>query len=195
IDIQVLHSALLDSLIPSRPQFKQAEQNLKLLEKESGFAPALLELISNSETDYGVRQAATVYFKNKLVRSWSTSTVEPLGQEDKLYIKTRIVDCILNTPRKLSDFFLVCLSTIINHDYRNGQWPEITEQVTTLIQDLTNLEGVAAGLAILKEIVKFHRWSSVKLNKQLEPLMQEIYSYILQIAESALSALYSNDLL
>ena len=110
MDVDFLLQTLASTLVPSREEFKQAERTLGVLEKQTGFAPALLSIVFAEEVPLGVRQAAAVYFKNKVTRSWSTASVDPLPDADKAFLKANIVSSIVREPPTLREFFVVCLS-------------------------------------------------------------------------------------
>ena len=193
MDVDFLLQTLASTLVPSREEFKQAERTLGVLEKQTGFAPALLSIVFAEEVPLGVRQAAAVYFKNKVTRSWSTASVDPLPDADKAFLKANIVSSIVRAPPPLREFFVVCLSSMLSQEYRNEGWPELLPQVMELLRNTNNLPGVVAGLVVLKQICKFYRWQNFTVNKQLSPLMAEVFPYILQISEAAIQALHNGD--
>lgn len=185
MDREHLLKTLASTLVPA--QSKAAELELAQLERQPGFAPALLETIF-SAADLGVARASAVYLKNKVTRAWTPVGVDPLNQADRDFLKTNIVSSIVKAPPALREFFLVSLSAMLTSEFKNDTWPQLLPQVMQLLQNPQNLDGVAAGLAILKQVCKFYRWQNYSNNKKLTPLMAHFFPQCLEIAEASMNA-------
>ncbi|KAJ1880970.1 Nonsense-mediated mRNA decay protein 5, partial [Kickxella alabastrina] len=69
MDLHTLVS-LFDSTLHPEPEVRQvAEQQLQQLETHDGFLSTLLQMISSAELPLGTKQAASIYFKNRVRRS------------------------------------------------------------------------------------------------------------------------------
>lgn len=190
MDRALLLETLASTLVPAHS--RRAEQALGVLEQQQGFAPALLEIVF-SGADLGVRRAAAVYFKNKITRSWPPGGADPLAAADREFVKQHIVPSIVKAVPALREFFLVSLATMLSYEFRNDAWPQLLPQIMELLQNTQDLPGVAAGLAVLKQVCKFYRWQNYANNKKLTPLMATFFPTCVQIAEAATSALLQGD--
>lgn len=145
---------------------------------------AVLQIISSPSSSPPVRQAAAVYLKNRISRSWSapyqgeghlasssgsTSTsgtptssthsptnVIPLAESDKITIKQNILRVLVETPAQNVKVQLkTCLGTIIAEDFPE-KWDELMHQTISCIQSghENHIEG---GLLALIEILKIYR--------------------------------------
>ena len=129
---------------------------------------AVLQIIAAGETSPPVRQAAAVYLKNRVARSWtgpsklpgnpdgaSTSTV-PVAESDRQALKDNILHVLVNTPQQNVKVQLkTCLATMTCDDFPE-KWPGLMESVMAMIQSgqENQMEG---GLLALIEVLKIYR--------------------------------------
>jgi len=188
-DLQALHAVLSSTLVPFGDQFRAAEAQLTQLSQHPGFVTNLLALMLEPSVELGVRQAAAVSLKNKIVRSWSHNQASPISDADKVVFKQQIIPALVAVPPALADFLLVCVSAILSYDFQHAQWPEFVPNVISLLQDINDFPSISAGLLLLKQLCKFYRWNTLEKNKQLAPLMEQTFPLMLNIAELVLARL------
>lgn len=150
----------------------------------------VLQIISSPSSSPPVRQAAAVYLKNRISRSWtapypgegsttingagsstsgtptgathSPTNIVPLAEADKITIKQNILRVLVETPAQNVKVQLkTCLGTIIAEDFPE-KWEELMHQTVSCIQsgDENHIEG---GLLALIEILKIYRWVALQL--------------------------------
>lgn len=130
---------------------------------------AVLQIIAAHETSPPVRQAAAVYLKNRIARSWSgprsidnvepssssTSGV-PIAESDRQALKNNILHVLVDVPQQNVKVQLkTCLSTMTGEDFPE-KWPGLIESVMSMIQSgqENQIEG---GLLTLIEVLKVYR--------------------------------------
>ncbi|KAI9095931.1 armadillo-type protein [Phlyctochytrium arcticum] len=173
-----MDSNLLLSLFSATVQSDQnirenAENELKRLEAAPGFLPLVLQLLGNNEVDAGIRQAAAIYFKNRLNKGWDLTTTESsITDEDKVFVKQHILSAIAVVPVTLRLQLLACLSRILQCDYANGLWP-------TFVPDCLNFaksdspSTAFVGISGLYEFVTCFQWSNPEKRKCLEVFLEK----------------------
>jgi hypothetical protein len=144
----------------------------------------VLHIISLPESSPPVRQAAAVYLKNRISRSWSTpysvngssgssavagtsngnmssnptspTNIVPLADADKVTIKQNILHVLVETPQQNVKVQLkTCLGTIIAEDFPE-KWEELMHQSLQCIQS-GHENQIEGGLLALIEILKIYR--------------------------------------
>lgn len=141
---------LLDSLSPNTIIRREAEKNLIDLEEKKGFTIILLHLInhlsnSNLRDDIGIRQSASVLFKNAIKKRWETLDDEiiTININDKDSIKEYIIDLMCSTPREVQIQLAEAISIISKHDFPAkwmGLLPLLVQKLQT--NDLHILHGI-----------------------------------------------------
>lgn len=70
-----------------------------------GFSQILLNITISEEADYAVRQAAVIYLKNTIRKSWEVNEQEkdvlPLCEQDKVLFKQKLLPAILHSPEPI----------------------------------------------------------------------------------------------
>lgn len=186
--VQLIHDALSNLLYPYGDNFRQAETNLSYLAAQPEFVVHLLELTLDATIDLAVRRLGSVSLKNKISKSWSSRAADQISDGDKHLFKSHLTQAIISCHPSLQDFFVICLSRVMDVDYACGRWPELLSEIKMLLSKTENVSCIVGGLRILRQVCKYYRWNVVKVNQQLNPLMSEFYPTILEISEAAVSA-------
>ena len=134
----------------------------------------VLHIISSPESSPSVRQAAAVYLKNRISRSWSTphrengssapstssvspTNIIPITDADKATIKQNILHVLVKTPQQNVKVQLkTCLGTIIVDDFPE-RWEQLMQQTLQCLQS-GHENQIEGGLLALIEILKIYRW-------------------------------------
>lgn len=77
---------------------QEAEFQLKQFEQFDGFIQ-VLSLVLNSNVSDSLKQAVAITIKNRVRRSWSGSDT-PIGPQDKLFLKSNIINFIVTVNIK-----------------------------------------------------------------------------------------------
>lgn len=126
---------------------------------------AVLHIISASSSSPSIRQAAAVYLKNRILRSWTSGDIDPgkgnssheiIFNSDRITLQQNILHVLVSVPQQNVKVQLkTCLATMTGNDFLE-KWPELLNTVITYIQsgDYHHIEG---GLLALIEILKVWR--------------------------------------
>ncbi|KAI6227069.1 D-Importin 7/RanBP7 [Aphelenchoides besseyi] len=87
-----------------------------------GFPLVILECLSDVNVDVATRQAAVIYLKNLISRSWSVSEEDavnttPISEQDKVDIRSRIIERIIEAPEPIRVQLCVCVHHILRNDF------------------------------------------------------------------------------
>jgi exportin-2 (importin alpha re-exporter) len=145
-----VRQALLDALSPQATLRRDAEKKLTELEPQGGFTIILLHLMNNlaqstQRDDTGVRQSASVYFKNSIKKRWEPidDDCQPIPELDRENIKAYVIDLMCTAPKDVQFQLSEAISIISKHDFPS-KWltllPMLVEKLNT--SDLNILYGV-----------------------------------------------------
>ncbi|EST07572.1 Exportin/Importin, Cse1-like protein [Kalmanozyma brasiliensis GHG001] len=163
------------SLDPNPNSRKAAELELKKVEAQDGMLSSVFQIVAATQVDISVRQAAAVYFKNRVRRHWDatpvrgapTAVVIPQGDRDA--IKANILQTLVDAPTQIRVHVANALGTIARCDFPD-QWPTLMDQIGQLLQS-QEPQQVYGGLRALLEVVRAYRWNNgVKMMEQLAPV-------------------------
>lgn len=178
------------SLDPNPNARKAAELELKKVESQDGMLSSVFQVVSSAQVDLAVRQAAAIYFKNRVRRHWDSALVRgapavvTIPQGDKDSIKGSILQTLVEAPAQIRVHIANALGTIARCDFPD-QWPNLMDQIGQLLQS-QNPQQVYGGLRALLELVRAYRWTNgTKIMEQLAPAT---LPHILQTANNLLNS-------
>ncbi|KHN74638.1 Importin-7 [Toxocara canis] len=154
---------------------KEAAAYLDHATKLMGFAPLLLQVIMDENVDCSARQAAVIYLKNVINRSWALDEEEKasgsfvLPEQDKHIIREHIIDAIVASPEAIRVQLCTAVGTIMRHDFPK-EWPHLPQKVTTLLQSVDGPSWLGA-LLVVRRLVKLYEYRRVKEKKPLVETM------------------------
>ncbi|KAJ2027507.1 Nonsense-mediated mRNA decay protein 5, partial [Coemansia sp. S610] len=133
MDLHALVS-LFDSTLHPEPEVRQAaEQQLQSLESQDGFLAILLQMIIAADIPIGTKQSVSIYFKNRIRRSWSGTQraleqYAPINEADRTVTKENILLAIYSSPQAIKMQLTECLGVALKYDFPE-QWPQLLGQV------------------------------------------------------------------
>ncbi|GAB5589961.1 Nonsense-mediated mRNA decay protein 5 [Umbelopsis nana] len=152
---------------------KQAELTIRNIESQNGFLTTVLHILSNQDTELGARQAAAIYFKNRISKAWDMSrispSVSPIEPSERVVIKEQLLDVMTKAPQAVKVQLTASLNTLLTSDFPD-QWPALVHQLQSALTSL-NMETVYVGLLALRELIKIYQWKSLDGR---EPLQQAV---------------------
>ncbi|EPX70956.1 karyopherin [Schizosaccharomyces octosporus yFS286] len=167
----------------------QAELSLKQLEKDPNFVLAVLQLLSDQSNALPTQQAAVIYLKNRIARSWATIDDAPspldIPAEQKALFRQNLLPILLQSPIFTRSHLMAILNIILSTDFPD-QWPGFSEFTVNLVQSNDQCE-VYAGLICLHELAKVYRWRLDDRQRDIGPLISAIFPIILQIAHNLIN--------
>lgn len=197
MDKQTLLAALTGTLASDQQIRKHSEQQLHAFEQQPGFTAYLLDLITDAtENQPGVKTAAAIFFKNRVVNYWvvpenKQHTAFYLSETEKSSIKEKLVSTLFATY-KIQQIRLQ-LSTALNTILSYDKWDELTNIIQKLLSDESNIDHVFTGLICLYEYTKNYRWAGFELNNFVNPILEEITQKLFPQLENLANKLIESD--
>ncbi|KAJ2595848.1 Nonsense-mediated mRNA decay protein 5 [Coemansia sp. RSA 1722] len=190
MDLQTL-VGFFNSTLHEDPEVRQsAEQQLQQLEAHDGFLSILLQMISSPDVPLGTKQAASIYFKNRVRRSWSgtqraNDQHPPIGENDRSVTKDNILAGIYTAPQSIKLQLTECLGVILKHDFPE-KWPQFIVHIKELLH-AQDAQRVYTGLLALLEVIKVYRFS-VSKREIIEEIAKELFPQVQKISEQAVES-------
>lgn len=151
---------------------KSAELEIKSLESSSGMLSSVFQLSTSSQFDLALRQASSIYLKNRIYTSWDpptskenrffdSSNLVPIPDQDKQNVRSAIINSLIDSPKQISVHLSSAFGSIVRYDYPKVWGNDLIQQVGTLLSDTTNgQEGDRrreAGMRATLELVRSFR--------------------------------------
>ncbi|XP_075262160.1 importin-8-like [Convolutriloba macropyga] len=158
MDVERICSLFQSSLDPELQ--KDAEAALDTIFKIIDFAPSILKVVTNDQVQHATRQAAAIYFKNMITNYWEEKEVKnvddqlpfAIHENDKIFIRSVIVEAIARSPKLLRNQLSTAFQSICKQDFPT-KWSELADQILAKINS-KSMEEFSAGLVILYQLCK-----------------------------------------
>ncbi|GJQ10527.1 hypothetical protein GpartN1_g2318.t1 [Galdieria partita] len=182
--LSTLASYIDATLSPNASVRRNAEAFLQSNEKGPGFSLLLVELISNSNFQFFTRQAAAVYLKNYVKRSW-----EDVNEAEREKLKRSLTDTLLCLPVQLRKLLIETMSVIADSDFPSN-WeyllPELCFKLEQAIKSFSQnrsswstCDGVLEAVDALVECYR-HLFRSDELLLELKYVLGHIQEPLLK---------------
>ncbi|KAI5964696.1 uncharacterized protein KGF55_001765 [Candida pseudojiufengensis] len=189
MDKNSLLEALSGTLDSNRQLRKSSEQSLNVYEQQSGFTNYLLDLIIDDNIQLGIKIAAAIFFKNRIINYWvisddtKSSTSYFILEDEKAAIKDNLIKTLMKTYKiKQIKFSLAtALNNILSHDKWDEMIPLIYKLITSQEKD-----KIFTGLICLYEYVKNYRWDGIEsiTNPVMEDITKSLFPLVEQLAQN-----------
>ncbi|CCH40472.1 putative importin-7 [Wickerhamomyces ciferrii] len=189
MDVQALYQTFWNSLSADQAVRQQAEKTLREAQRAIGFLGACLDILATKEVDLPVKKAAAVFFKNRIVRHWSSRNgdekdEEQVDNDEKPIIRDRLLPTLVSVNNQLRNQLVPVLHTIIVADYPN-QWSNLVDSASQLLY-AQNLDSAYTGLLCFAEICRTYRWSTNEERAELDQLINSHFTVLLSVADTLL---------
>ncbi|KAG7750960.1 hypothetical protein KL912_000093 [Ogataea haglerorum] len=182
MNVQALHNCFLGTLQADQGVRQQAEEQLKQAESIVGFLGACLDILGSDDVEPVVKQACSIYFKNKMIRSWSSSEGE-IDEGEKPGIRDRIIPTIHKLERTLRNQFIPVLSVMISSDYPQN-WPSFLSTSKALFLNTSDIQAMYTGVLCFSELTRNYRWrTNAHRHLELDPIIRDNFPSLLQIGK------------
>ncbi|OBZ89950.1 hypothetical protein A0J61_02021 [Choanephora cucurbitarum] len=148
---------------------QQAEVNIRNIEQQPDFLPMVLQIQATEDLDLGARQAAAIYFKNRIFKNWDGFENNVINEQDKSVIRASILHALITTPPAVKVQLAASLNHILACDFPEN-WPNFINELEQFMTS-GDIRLVQVGLIALQEVVKVFQWKSIE---RREPLRQII---------------------
>ncbi|XP_054821198.1 importin beta-like SAD2 [Prosopis cineraria] len=179
MDLPSLVVILQAALSPNPNERKAAEQSLDQFQYAPQHLVRLLQIIVDNNCDMGVRQVASIHFKNFIAKYWSpldSDAQQKISQSDKVVVKDHILMFVAQVPPLLRVQLGECLKTIIHSDYPE-QWPGLLDWVKHNLQD----QQVYGALFVLRILSRKYEFKSDEERTPVHRIVEETFPQLLNI--------------
>ncbi|KAI9304897.1 armadillo-type protein [Cunninghamella echinulata] len=189
MDQNTIYQLFVATYHPDPNVHKQAELSIRNFEGHNGFLPIVLQILASEELELGARQAAAIYFKNRLVKAWDREkhVAAPINEEDRNVVKQSILQAMVTAPNQVKVQLTSCLNTILSNDFPD-HWAQFVNELESLLTS-SDVRFVYVGLLALREAVRIYQW---KPSDKREPL-EHIIALTFPAIQSIGSNLVGND--
>ncbi|KXT15117.1 hypothetical protein AC579_6462 [Pseudocercospora musae] len=186
MDAAALRTRIHATLDTNADVRRQAEQELRSAEEQTGFLDALLNILEQ-EQDNGVRLSTAVYFKNRVNKGWtkvedSQTTPATIGDDEKAAVRARLVPVIAKAHPNIRPQLIVALQKILHCDFPK-QWPDFVS-VTINLLNSNDVSAIFAGLQCLLAICRTYRFKLGDSRGDFDKIVEATFPQLLRIGNS-----------
>ena len=184
-----LYAIFASSFESSADVRQAAEKHLKEASRSSGFASAMLKIITDPEGDKAVKQSAAVYFKNWSEKYWLAGEDDKfvVADGEKEFIREHLTQAItlVAAQQSLRSQLLSSLNTVIRADYPRS-FGQLPQQISAMMSGSDSMPAMEAGILVFYELVNWKGYGpeSEKLGSLYEAFFPTV---ILPVAQQALA--------
>ena len=197
---RISHTARMETLLRLFPSTlspdvhvrRASEQELHQLESQPGMLAASFQLVASPEVDTSIRQAAAIYVKNRISRTWDASLARgfsdapsAVSDQDKEVVRSGLLPTIASLPPTLRVHIASAMYSIVRCDFPQA-WPTLTEEIVKLLSSGEQLQ-IFAGVRALLELVRAFRFDCT--DSKLESIVSHTFPTLL----ATVSALMDSD--
>lgn len=174
------------TLEPSQQIRQRAELELRLLAATPGFLGACLDIIASPDVYGPCRQAAAVYFKNRVVRYWNhpDSAIDP---GEKPVIKDRILPVMVSVDHQTQQQLVPVVRVLVSFEYPK-QWPALLSETAALLQRHDDPPALYVGVLCFAEIARYYRWMANRdRENELDDMISQVFPHLLDVGNALLA--------
>ncbi|CDR47565.1 CYFA0S33e00496g1_1 [Cyberlindnera fabianii] len=191
-DLESIAFVLEQSLAPATA--KQAEQQLRSQESQSGFSLTLLHVVASQNLPTSTRLAAALFFKNFIKRRWVDEDGNYLnGDVDA--IKSEIIPLMITLPNNLQIQIGEAISIIADSDFPE-RWPTLIDDLVSKLSDddmVTNKGVLTVAHSIFKRWRPLFRSDALFLEiKLVLDKFQQPFLHLLKRVDTLITESASN---
>ncbi|PRQ38093.1 hypothetical protein RchiOBHm_Chr4g0409961 [Rosa chinensis] len=179
MDLPGLAVVLQAALSTNPDERKAAEHSLNQIQYTPQHLVRLLQIIVDGSCDMGVRQVASIHFKNFIGKNWSPHEPDEqnkISQADKEVVREHVLVFVTQVPPLLRVQLGECLKTIIHADYPE-QWPRLLDWVKHNLQD----QQVYGALFVLRILSRKYEFKSDEERTPVYLIVEETFPHLLNI--------------
>ncbi|KAJ8774330.1 hypothetical protein K2173_011579 [Erythroxylum novogranatense] len=181
MDLPSLAVILRAALSPNPDERKAAEQSLNQFQYAPQHLVRLLQIIVDNSCDMGVRQVASIHFKNFVAKNWAPLDPDEKSkilQSDKDLVRDHILGFVVQVPSLLRVQLGECLKTIIHADYPE-QWPRLLDWIKHNLQ--LQEQHIYGALYVLRILARKYEFKSDEERTPVYHIVEETFSHLLNI--------------
>ncbi|XP_042376688.1 importin beta-like SAD2 [Zingiber officinale] len=181
MDLASLTVVLRAALSPIPEERKAAEQSLNQFQHTPQHLVRMLQIIVDGSCDIGVRQVASIHFKNFVAKYWSPhdpGESHEVLESDKNMIRENILGFIAQVPPLLRAQLGECIKTIILADYPE-KWPNLLHWVKCNL--MSQDQQILGALYILRFLARKYEFKSDEERTPLYLIIEETFPLLLNV--------------
>ncbi|CAO3652340.1 unnamed protein product [Cunninghamella blakesleeana] len=184
MDQNSVYQLFVSTYNPNPNVHKQAELNIRSIESQNGFLPVVLQIFSSEELELGARQAAAIYFKNRIYRAWdrTANVSSPISEADRNTVKQGLLHALVTAPNAVQVQLSSSLHTILEHDFPE-KWPNFVNELQSFLSS-SDVRLISVGLLALREVVKVYQWKDIDRREPLQEIIQQTFPTVLNICNN-----------
>lgn len=187
MDANTLLQCFSGTLEASASVRDQSEAQLRDLSHQAGFLGACLDIIASGEVPQGLRKAAAVYFKNRILRFWNHPS-EVIDAGEKPVIKDRLVPVLAQVDHATKHQLIPVLRVLVSLEYPK-QWPALINQTGELLQQQDNTLAMYTGVLCFSEIARSYRWvTNAERESELDPIISQVFPHLLNVGNAVMAS-------
>lgn len=161
---------------------RASELELRHLETQPGMLTSSLQLVASDQVDLSIRQAASIYVKNRISRAWdipegrSRDGVTRVPDEDRGVVRSALLPTIANVPENLRVHVASALYAVARYDYPTA-WPTLIDEIVVLLGS-SQADQIYAGVRALLEVIRGFRFTDT--DAKLEQVVSATFPQLLQ---------------
>ncbi|KAF8327473.1 armadillo-type protein [Cantharellus anzutake] len=172
------------SLSPDPNVRKAGEIEIRRIGGQEGALTALMQVIGNQHVDIAVRQATSVFLKNRIIRAWYIDPdipkpdTAPIADSDRVFVKQNILSLLVAAQSRPSQVQLAAaFKAILTHDFPD-KWPGIVDDVLALLQSGNSASVYGACIALL-EVIRSTRFRTDR--KIMHGIVEKTFPTLVQV--------------
>lgn len=174
---------------------RASEQELKQLEAQPGMLAASFEIVASHNADVSVRQAATIYVKNRIARAWDPALTRgyadapvPVPEQDKQVVRSALLPTIANVPQTLRVHIANALYSVVRCDFP-AAWPTLADEIVKVMESGEQVQ-IFAGVRALLELVRAFRFDCT--DAKLETIVTRTFPPLLATVTALMDSEHSD---
>ncbi|XP_057306163.1 importin-11-like [Hydractinia symbiolongicarpus] len=159
---------------------KQAEEQLKMWETNTGFYSALLDVFKTKSLNVNVRWMAVLYLKNGIMKYWKRPGITGLSEDEKTIIRRKLIESFDEEISQLAVQLAVIIGKVSRMDIK--LWPDVIMHTLQAVRS-ENMLFRHRALLTLNQIVK--ELASKRLisdRKVFQEISKNIFEFLAQLS-------------
>lgn len=159
----------------------------------SGHLSSLMQCVVAVQLDISLRQAASIQFKNLVVRCWDPEEGEEpgarpaarLAEGDKAVVRANTLEALVQAPDRIRAQLGVALRTQLDADFP-AAWPDLLPKVCGALRS-TEPPTLYGGLFALRHICRKYEYKDAAERAVLYGVVREAFPQLLSVLQSLLA--------
>ncbi|SCU88580.1 LAMI_0D10616g1_1 [Lachancea mirantina] len=179
LDPQAVLSAFNRTMASDAATIKEAEGQLREMQKEPGFTAFLLQAATDNSIPLNVRVSAAIYMKNRIQRCWKSKGEDAILEEEHAVIKENLVKSLIENAEntQIKPYLTESVKGILGN---NDKW-DLSDIICELLSSGES-KFVYPGLLLLFEVTLNQRWEMADSRQYIDAVITKVFPFVEPIA-------------